>query len=278
MKIALEVWSSDYQQTLATCVRAEQLGFHAFYHGESPHDLNLECWTTLAALAQATEHIRLGPVITNVLPTYRSPALMVRQAQAVWQISSGRLDFRTGVGADHRFGQAWWGRHGIDYPPYEQRLVDLITLLDLLETELPDLPVTIAATGSRALTLAAERADVWETSFCTPSEFADRDRMMVEAHDDRRPLRSLEIDGFLATEPDSLVKLLDQVAADRGATEDLAPVMQRALTGLPGDVAGQLGQLSAVGVDQIVVAFHDPHDPNALEALAKAVELYRLNL
>ncbi len=278
MKIALEVWSSDYQQTLATCRRAEQLGFHAFYYGESPHDLNLECWTTLAALAQATERIRLGPVITNVLPPYRSPALMVRQAQAVWEISSGRLDFRTGVGAYHRFGQAWWGHAGIDYPPYEQRLIDLTTLLDLLASELPELPVTIAATGSRALALAAERADVWETSFCSPAEFAARDRLMAQAGDGRRPLRSLEIDGFIAPDANRVTKLLDRVATDRGAAEDLAPVMQRALTGLPADVAGQLEQLSAVGVEQIVVALHDPHDPDALEALAEAVELYRLNV
>lgn len=286
MKVALEVWSSRYDQTETTCLLAESLGFDAFYYGESPHDLNLDCWTTLAALARATNQIRIGPVITNVLPTYRSTALLARQAATVSVISNGRLDLRTGVGASTTVGRRWWEPYGIEYPDYDQRLADLTEALGVLpdlcagqpidlpgsNTELP-IPLTIAASGDRAMHLASMKADVWETSFCTVSEFADRNARFTELGPPRDIIRSLEIDGFLTRTTDGLDQLLDRVQRERGIDEDLGPVLDRALVGLPSNAAVRLRELAAVGVDQVVVALHDPHDPEALRALADAVNL-----
>ncbi len=132
MKVAVEVWSSRYDQVESTCGLAADLGIDAFYYGESPHDLNLDCWTTLAALARSTERIRLGPVITNILPTYRSTALLAKQTATVASISEGRVDFRTGVGAAASFGRRWWKPFGVDYPDYDDRLSDLRAALPTL--------------------------------------------------------------------------------------------------------------------------------------------------
>ncbi len=290
MKVALEVWSSRYDETEATCLLAESLGFDAFYYGESPHDLNLDCWTTLAALARATNRIRIGPVITNILPTYRSTTLLARQAATVSAISDGRLDLRTGVGASATFGRRWWEPYGIEYAGYNQRLADLDEALDVLPdlcagqpVDLPGsttdltIPLTIAATGDRAMHLAATKADVWETSFCTASEFAERNARFTELDPPRDVVRSLEIDGFLARTTDDLDQLLDRVRRERGADEDLGPVLDRALVGLPTSASVQLRELAAVGVDQVVVALHDPHDPEALHALAEAANLVSEN-
>lgn len=275
MKFSLEIWSSDYNRVLATCQRAEQLGFDGFYYGESPNELNQECWTTLAALAQATSIIRLGPVITNVLPTFRSSLLLARQAQAVATISNGRLDLRTGVGADSSFGRAWWETTGVRYPPYATRLDDLVDALDLIDNLIePAVPVTMAATGERAMRVAAARATTWETSFCTPAEFAERrsrfDELAAAQH--RQVQHSLEIDGFVATTSDRLDALLARVGRERGQSEDLKPILARALVGTPKTVAKQLTDLSTAGVDQVVVAIHDPLDVDALESLAAAAE------
>lgn len=274
--IALEVWGADVDQVLATAIRAEQLGFDAFYYGESPPGgLNLECWTVLAALAGATSRIRLGPVIANALPTWRHPALLVHQALTVAALSGGRLDLRTGVGAAARFGRAWWGPHGIDYPGYGARLDDLVTLLDTLARLGPaahPIPVTIAATGRRAMALAAARADRWETSFATPGELTARRQVMDELTAGRPITCSLEIDGFVAADRAAARRLLGRVRTDRAA-EDLDEVLARALVGTPAEVAARITELAGAGADHLVVALHDPHDPDALEALATAVSL-----
>lgn len=297
--VALEVWGDDADQLAATALRAEQLGFAALYYGESPPGgLNLECWTVLAALARVTTRIRLGPVIANVLPTWRHPALLAHQALTVARLSGGRLDLRTGAGAALRFGRAWWTTpHGVDYPAYDRRLADLTRFLDTLDEARtharrpadaaastdtgtttdrrdspPPIPITIAATGRRAMTLAATRADCWETSFATADELDERRRQMDILAAGRAVTCSLEIDGFVAATPVSVDRLLARVRADRQG-EDLGPVLSRALTGTPADAAGRIAQLAAAGADQLVVALHDPHDPGALEALAAAVRL-----
>jgi alkanesulfonate monooxygenase SsuD/methylene tetrahydromethanopterin reductase-like flavin-dependent oxidoreductase (luciferase family) len=277
MQVALEVWSSDFAEVVATCRHAERLGFSAFYYGESPHGLNLDCWTTLAALARSTERIRLGPVITNVLPTYRSALLLGRQAATVAAISGNRLDFRTGVGAAAPFGRPWWTSKGVDYPSYEERLADLKAALDTLPTLWAEgrmsIPVTIAARGTRALHLAAAHADVWETSFCTPEEFRAQDATMQQLLGGRPVMRSLEVDGFLSQTQAGLTRLLDRVRTERGTAEDLTRVFDRALLGTPAQAAERLGELARAGVGQVVVALHDPHDRDALDALAATAAL-----
>ncbi len=303
VKIAIEVWSSSFAQVESTGRRAESLELDAFYYGESPHRLNLDCWTTLAALAKSTERIRLGPVITNVLPDYRSTALLAKQASTVAEISGGRLDFRTGVGAAASFARPWWEPFGVDYPDYPERYGELERTLAALPELwagaplVPDadaadpngdgradaridagiavnhIPITVAARGSRAMALAAAHAATWETSFCTPAEFAEQAAAMATLAGGRPIERSLEIDGFVATDRRRLADLRQRLEADRGRTEDLTPIVAKALTGLPDEVADQLARLAAAGVDQVVVALHDPHDPDALEALAAAAAL-----
>ncbi len=274
MKVALEVWSSDFDRVEETCRLADSLGIHGFYYGESPHELNLDCWTTLAALARSTERIRLGPVITNVLPTYRSTVLLAKQAATVDVISGGRVDFRTGAGASVPFGRPWWEPFGIRYPHYAERLADLErTLAELRSIWGCRTPaVTVAATGDRAMGLAADLADTWESSFCTPEEYATLRGRFDDLVGGRAVTRSLEIDGFLAPTRADADRLLDRVRLDRSA-EDLAPVIERALTGPPAEAAAQLRALADVGVDQVVVALHDPLDVAAIEALAEAVSL-----
>ena len=287
LRVALEVWSADFDQTAQTCVAAEQLGFDAFYYGESPTGLNLDCWTALSALASETQRIRLGPVIANILYDYRSLLLLAKQAATLAIVSHGRLDFRTGTGAAHRFGAAWWEPYGIRYPQYEQRLQHLTTALGLLAPlwagqsvtienghrvslglSVPVIPVTVAATGRRAVKLACSTAHRWESGFRTPTEVEAEIRA---ANKPASVAYSLEIDGFIGTSEQAAQSVVSQVVEAREPSgEDLGPVLERALLGTPEQVAEQMIQYHIAGVEQLVVALHDPHDTDSLHALATA--------
>ncbi|MQA98882.1 MAG: TIGR03560 family F420-dependent LLM class oxidoreductase [Actinobacteria bacterium] len=141
-----------------------------------------EGWTLLAALAAATERIRLGALVTGV--TYRHPSVLAAEAVTVDHVSNGRLEL--GMGA------AWFEQEhrelGIDFPrPGERvrRLDEAVQVMTLLMTgddvsfkgrhyrlrgasynpkpvQHPHPPIWIGGGGERKmLPLAARRADVW---------------------------------------------------------------------------------------------------------------------
>ena len=292
MKFALEVWSNDWDAIEATCRRAERLGYDAFYYGESPTGLNLDCWSVLAALARATRDIRIGPVIANLLPSYRSLALQAREAATVAILADGRLDFRTGAGAARRYGRRWWAPFGVDYPAYADRLELLERSLPVLRAlwaggsarlgaaepvslgfAPPTIPITLAATGPSGLACAARHADVWEASYRTPDEFARLSARFAREGDGRAVRRSLEVDVFVAPNAEAEKSLLEEVQEQRGA-EHAPRVIERALRGTPGEIGLQLARLEAAGVEQLLLAFHDPCDAAALELFAEARDAF----
>lgn len=115
VKYCLEVWGTDYQKIKETCLTAERLGYYGFYYGESLTDIDLDCWTVLASMIPLTETIKLGPVITYILPQYRSIPLLAKQCISFQDISNGRLEFRTGSGAPLKYSHPWWNPYGIKY-------------------------------------------------------------------------------------------------------------------------------------------------------------------
>jgi probable F420-dependent oxidoreductase len=74
-----------------------------------------EAWTTLAALAEATERVALGPLVAAT--AFHAPFMLAKQAAAVDEISGGRLVLGIGAGwnpvefaalgvpFDHRIGR-----------------------------------------------------------------------------------------------------------------------------------------------------------------------------
>lgn len=123
IRYCLEVWGTDYQKVKETCLTAEKLGYYGFYYGESLTDIDLDCWTVLSSLIPLTETVKLGPVITYLLPEYRSIPLLAKQCISFQDISNGRLEFRTGSGAPLKYSYSWWNPYGIKYFDGQKRVV-----------------------------------------------------------------------------------------------------------------------------------------------------------
>ncbi len=77
---------------------------------------NLEGWTMLAAMAEATSRIRIGCQVSGMI--YRHPAVLANMAATVDIISAGRLELGLGAG----WNQLECDAYGIELPPLRERL------------------------------------------------------------------------------------------------------------------------------------------------------------
>ena len=139
-----------------------------------------EAYTVLAALATVTNRVRLGVMVSG--NSYRNPALLLKQAVTVDDISGGRVDFGVGSGWTEREHEAY----GFPFPSAGDRVgmfaeaLEIWTQLQANERTTFDgkyyqlldapfepkarqgrLPVLIGASLPRMLRLTARYADIW---------------------------------------------------------------------------------------------------------------------
>jgi len=91
-----------------------------------------ECWTTMAALAEATSRIRLGQLVTCAL--YRNPGYLAKVSACVDVISGGRVDVGLGAG----WKQDEFDAYHYPFPKIRERLdrmADTARILKAMWTE-----------------------------------------------------------------------------------------------------------------------------------------------
>jgi alkanesulfonate monooxygenase SsuD/methylene tetrahydromethanopterin reductase-like flavin-dependent oxidoreductase (luciferase family) len=126
---------APWPQIRATAQKLEAAGFDAIFVPDHPLLMG-DSWTTLAGLAEATERVRLGTMVSCV--SYRHPVSLARIAGDVDRISGGRVVLGVGSG-----DMPWeFERLGLDYGTGPQRLARLAEALAIIEPLLAGETVT----------------------------------------------------------------------------------------------------------------------------------------
>jgi F420-dependent oxidoreductase-like protein len=220
---------------------------------------NLEAWTMLAALAEATRRIRLGCQVTGMI--YRHPAVLANMAATVDIISGGRLELGLGAG----WNQMECDAYGIELPPLRERFdrfdEGVEAIIGLLSQEAttfdgryvrltdarcepkpvqrPHPPITIGGRGrTRTLRTVARRAQQWNAITSGTEDWLSlKETLAGHCASIGRDLGEITCSVNVRVEgPDAIARAAEQAAAYRDAGADLA-IMNLPLAADPAMVA-----------------------------------------
>jgi F420-dependent oxidoreductase-like protein len=227
----------------------------------------LEGWTTLAALAQATERIRVGLMVTGT--PYRHPAVLANMAAAVDQVSGGRLELGLGAG---------WNTHEA-----EAYGIDLLALGRRMDRFDEACDVVVGLLTHDAFDFAGEYFTI-TGGHCAPKAVqAPHPPICIGGSGEKRTLRTAarvaQHWNYLGGPVEEFVRLRGVLADHCAAVgRDPAEITTSAhlwvAPGSPADPAELARQAEAyaeAGLDVAIVYFHAPYDPGALPAVAKAL-------
>ncbi len=259
----LSVWRAADQID----VFAEAWNFDHFYPLSEPRDGPcLEGWTTLAALTQATERIRVGCMVNGM--HYRHPSVTANMAASLDIISGGRFNLGLGAGWYELESKAY----GIELGTMRQRMdrfdegVEVVRSLLTNETttfhgehyrltearcepkpvQRPTPPIVIGGKGEkRTLRTVARHADYWDAMFPgSPDEWRRLDAIL---------LRHCEAVGRDPAEIRRSIHLRWHAGAD------LAELVDTALS------------YGEAGVDVVIFGMQQPYDAGRLAPLASVL-------
>lgn len=237
-----------------------------FYPLAEPFDgPNLEGWTMLAALAQATSRIRLGAMVNGM--HHRHPAVTANMAATLDIISDGRFELGMGAGWNVMESDAY----GIELGTLRQRFDRFDEGIEIIRSLL-DRPVTSFSGDYFALTEAR----------CEPKPVQAKLPLVIGGKGPKRTLRTAArwADQWDMTFPDSPAEwmLLDSVLRDHCVAEgrDESEITRSVHLGYgpdddPSELADRANGFFEAGVDVVVWSMRGPIDPSRLEPLAAAV-------
>lgn len=288
MAVAPVAGAFDGGRALGFARIAERLGFDTIWLSDVPLAPIGDPILTLAAVAAATERVKLG---ANVVPLGRNPYVLARQLAQLDRQSDGRLLLSFVPGLDQPGERAALGVAGADRWAAVEHHVDLARRWwagDAVDGELggarfehvtlgitpvqDPLEVWLGGAGPQALARVGRVADGWLTASVTPAEAA-AGRNVVMSHAAAAG-RAIDPEHFGISVPYARVRLPEEAAAalrarrPDGDLTDIVPVGPDALRDL-------LGRHVAAGLSKFVLrpvdAPPDADDAAELGWLAEVV-------
>jgi alkanesulfonate monooxygenase SsuD/methylene tetrahydromethanopterin reductase-like flavin-dependent oxidoreductase (luciferase family) len=307
LKFGINLWSqaSDWPSFRQAGIRAEQLGYdhlwtwdHVLAIFGDPQQPIFEGYTALAALAQATERVRLGLFVGA--NTFRNPGLATKAITTIDHISGGR--------AVMGLGGAWFeGEHrafGIDFGSgFGQRLDWLAeavpaarTLLDGGEVTSapggrydfdhlsieprpiqPHLPIMIGGAGEqKTLRIVARYADLWNV-FGTPETVSHKDEILRRhcaevGRDEAEIERTLGCKITIRSTEAEAEKVRRATLAHNRTPMERVEGDVSFWTGSPEHFADMILSYRRVGFDTFIVELAAPYDDETMSTLINVVK------
>jgi F420-dependent oxidoreductase-like protein len=310
MRVCLMVEGQEdvgWDQWLALAQACESAGLEGLFRSDHylsvqghPERGALDAWATLAALAHATQRIRLGTLVSPV--TFRHPSVLAKMVVTVDHVSGGRAEVGLGAGwhePEHR-------AYGFPFPPQGVRLEMLEEQVEIVRRswekgpfdfsgrhyqverlEATPKPVQQPAPnliiggsgGPRSASLAARWADEYNTVFASPSR-CQAVRGQVEAaweqagRDPASLVFSLMTGALVGRDRDELQERTRAFAAARGSagSEDAAWLAQNQPSWIIGTVAEateRLRELEAAGVQRVMLQHQQNDDVDMVHVLGE---------
>lgn len=187
IKFGIFLPTNDFAEAQAVAQRADAQGFysvslndHFFAPMQPPEAPQLECFTTLSAIAAVTKRVKIAPAMAAM--SFRNPALLAKMTSTLDVISGGR--FILGIGAGWMRDE--YHAHDYPYPTNRQRLdqlaegIRLIKAMWTAETptyhgpffkiekafnyprplQKPHPPIMVGGSGRKLLDTTAREADI----------------------------------------------------------------------------------------------------------------------
>jgi alkanesulfonate monooxygenase SsuD/methylene tetrahydromethanopterin reductase-like flavin-dependent oxidoreductase (luciferase family) len=299
VKIGLMVFTANeresyakrsYDSIRAVAQQAEKDGFdsiwladHLLYRNQAEPTRGIwECWTILAALAEATRRVEIGTLVT--CNSFRNPAILAKIATAADEISHGRVILGIGAGWNEPEYQAFGLPFDHRVGRFEESLQILKPLLRVGHVDFagryyqarncenlprgprpegPPLMVGCEKGSPRLLNLTARYADLWNTGYMGKPETMAEPIAKIQAAcgEVGRDRATIGITAFIGLWFPDL-------------QEKKPSFFDNPLSGTPQEIAETIRGYSALGLQHIMFQL-EPYTPETRHRLTKALQLYR---